>query len=453
VTAPQTELVRVGTAGDTFFFHAPTARFFAVDGRYDAALRAVAELGPVGPERLRAELGERLALSPEGASGLDAELRALGLVGAEAPYEPPPAPDIARVKLQVSGTCNLSCSYCYQGESSGRPPRYMTRERALETVDWLFDQNPGPVEIMFFGGEPLLNVPVIEAAGRHARARGEREGRPVALSMITNGTLLTAERAALLAELGVAVGLSIDGDPASHNKLRVFASGKGSYAQTMRAFGLLRAAGCEARALVTVSQTNNDPWRVAHHLLGEGFRSVTLTPVASDDPRVRLDEAGYERLRDGMLRLADHYADRAARGERFGFSNVDGDVLAVRKGVRKHYPCAAGLTTAACSPEGELYLCHRFEGRPEHRIGSVSAGLDGAALAAFREKMHLRERTDCNACWARHLCGGGCHQHNELDNGDLRRATAARCDYLRAWYYKVLEVYARITRENPGFWG
>jgi uncharacterized protein len=144
--------------------------------------------------------------------------------------------------------------------------------------------------------------------------------------MVSNGPLVTAERAAVLAELGVGVGLSIDGDPGSHNKLRVFSSGQGSYAQAMRAFRLLSEAGCRVNALVTISRQNNDAWHVVHHLLSEGFRSVNVTPVASQDPHINLDAVGYDRLREGMSRLADHYAEEAVAGrERIASANGVGN--------------------------------------------------------------------------------------------------------------------------------
>ncbi len=456
MTAARGELVFVREAGRSFVFHAPTARFFATSDIVDGALRVAAEVGAEHGESLAPAIAARLSLPQEDAAELARSLRELGLLaGLPAEKGPVLAPSVARLKLHVSGICNLSCGYCYQGASSGKPSRFMTEARARESVDWLFAENPdeASVEVMFFGGEPLLNFPVVEAAARHARARGEREGRKVELSMISNGTLLTAERARILGELGVGVGLSIDGAPDHHNKRRVFTSGQGSYQQTMRAFRLLTEASCRAHALVTISRHNNDAWRIVHHLLGEGFPSVVVTPVASSSAQAGLDAAGYDKLASDMCRLADHYADEAAHGRQFGFSNIRTDVLAVRQARQKHYPCSAGLSSAACSPEGQLYLCHRFSDRPEYRIGDVDQGLDSATIAAFREQMHLHERTDCAKCWARHLCGGGCHQHNELDNGDMRRTTAARCDFLRAWYAKVLSVYARILSDNPGYWG
>lgn len=451
---PNGALVRVTDADQAFYFHAATARMFATELQYDRALAVVAEQPGRSPARLRAELGQRLELSELEAADLVRELEGLGLLHAR-PLTPAAASraSITKLKLHVSGTCNLRCGYCYQGDATGKAARSMTLERARAAIDWLFTQGSRerPVELMFFGGEPLLNFPVVEAAARYAREQERIQGRPLVLSVITNGTLVTQQRAAILGALGVHVGISIDGDPSVHDRLRVFASGRGSYAHARQALGWLTEAGCRVHALITIARHNNCALRSVEHLLGEGFHAVKVTPVASTDPQLALDVAGYERLGEDLLALADRYAEQACAGQRYGFMNIHGDVAAVHAGTRKLYPCSAGLSSAACSPEGELYLCHRFTDREDFRLGSIDEGLDEEALDGFREQLHLHERTDCRACWARHLCGGGCHQHNELDNGDLRRATAARCDHLRAWYHKVLQVYARIATENPAF--
>ncbi len=447
-------LVRVPDGDRAFYFHAPTARVFATEPRDDEALAVLAELREPSPERVRDALEQQLGLPADEAGPLAEQLGELGLLGS--PPLHPPAPEsvpITQLKLHVSSTCNLRCGYCYQGDTTGTPVRGMTIERARNAIDWLFSQGAAgsPVALMFFGGEPMLAFPVVEEAAGYAREQEQHTGRALTLSMVTNGTLITAERAAMLGALGFGIGMSIDGAPDAHDRLRVFASGRGSYAQARRALPWLQDAGCRVNALITVGRHNNHVRRSVEHLLDEGFDGVKATPMASTDPSLGLGAEDYERLREDVFVLADRYAERACAGERYGFSNIHGDVAAVHAGRRRHYPCTAGLSSAACTTEGELYLCHRFADREDFGIGSIEGGLDGDALASFREQMHLRERTDCRQCWARHLCGGGCHQHNELDNGDMRRATAVRCDYLRAWYYKVLQVYARIATVNPSF--
>ena len=48
----------------------------------------------------------------------------------------------------------------------------------------------------------------------------------------------------------------------------------------------------------------------------------------------------------------------------------------------------------------------------------------------------------CRSCWARYLCGGGCH-HEVIYRG------RPACDYIRGWLDFALGVYVRLSTRNP----
>src|SRR5918995_72010 len=95
--------------------------------------------------------------------------------------------------------CNFACDYCFQGDHGdyNKFADKMTLETALRTAEWVEREmervSPEHVTLMFFGGEPLLNLPVMyylsERLQRAARARAVEFG----ISIITNGMLLTPE--------------------------------------------------------------------------------------------------------------------------------------------------------------------------------------------------------------------------------------------------------------------
>ncbi|MDR1643962.1 MAG: 4Fe-4S cluster-binding domain-containing protein, partial [Clostridiales bacterium] len=64
--------------------------------------------------------------------------------------------------LNVSNMCNMACRYCYaEGGTYHSPKRLMSKETARLAVDFFMRQRGKITDIKFFGGEPLLNVPVI----------------------------------------------------------------------------------------------------------------------------------------------------------------------------------------------------------------------------------------------------------------------------------------------------
>jgi len=51
---------------------------------------------------------------------------------------------------------------------------------------------------------------------------------------------------------------------------------------------------------------------------------------------------------------------------------------------------------------------------------------------------HVHRQDPCHRCWARYLCGGGCH-HEVIARG------RPACDYIRGWLHYCLGAYLRLT--------
>lgn len=108
-------------------------------------------------------------------------------------------------------TCNLKCEHCYAGSDARRYEQLDTAQ-AKEMIDDL--ASFGAPVLLFSGGEPCVRPDLVELMS-YARARGMR----VVIS--TNGTLITPEKAREFAAVGLSyVGVSFDGDPATHDRFR-----------------------------------------------------------------------------------------------------------------------------------------------------------------------------------------------------------------------------------------
>jgi sulfatase maturation enzyme AslB (radical SAM superfamily) len=128
--------------------------------------------------------------------------------------EADPADPLRRVhllELVLTASCNLRCSYCYQNAKQGRRMTWETLQTALDIV---LCSDPPEVTILFYGGEPLLELPLIRRAVEHVEATGT-PGKRVQYVMSTNGMLLDEETASFLAEHRFETQLSFDGVPAA----------------------------------------------------------------------------------------------------------------------------------------------------------------------------------------------------------------------------------------------
>jgi len=309
--------------------------------------------------------------------------------------------------------------------------------------------------LTFFGGETLLNFPVLQDTIAYARRRAAEEGKEIDFSLTTNATLLRPDIIEFLAENQVGVTISIDGPRELQNRFRVFHNGAGSYdvvAPKIKEL-LRRHRSRPIGARVTLTSDTLDITRIYRHLTEEmGFWEVGFAPVTtSPQQQYAIGEHGFDRMLDQFRRLAGEFLDHAAVNKHHGFSNVKDTLEEIHKGVSKAYPCGAGLGLLGVSTDGDVALCHRFAGSDAHKLGTVYDGLDRHAQYGFLEQHHVADKTDCRTCWARPLCAGGCYHEAHVRYGETSRPNLHYCEWIRGWTDTCLRIYGELSERNPSF--
>jgi uncharacterized protein len=384
-----------------------------------------------------------------GAAAVPDVLTRYGLAAPQFVTDDPPGAFATRaLSLAVSQKCNLGCTYCYaDGGSFGDTPRNMPLDVALRAVDALLrDAQRGErYTLAFLGGEPLANRPVLRAAVAQASRWAERRGAHVGFSITTNGTLVTAEDAAFFDAFGFAVTVSLDGFGEVHDRQRPFKGGRGSFDRIVERLGpLLAMSDAQVTARVTVTRENLALRETLDALLGLGFYGVGFSPMLKS-PRGAGELAAAElgRFLEEMTACGHECEQRLVAGERYGFLNLLTALQEIHRGTHRPYPCGAGAGYVAASADGALYACHRFVGEDIAAMGTIADGVDAGRQSDWLAARHVHRQEPCGSCWARYLCGGGCH-HEVLGRGRVA------CDYIRGWLQYCLQAYARLleTRQD-----
>ena len=210
-------------AGRRFLYLVPSAAVFALDDCSSAIVDSLAN-GPRGVDELERDLSPRFDAVE--VSDTIAELQRVRALG-ETAAKPIPVPKIIPLKpvplqtlvVNVTNQCNLACTYCYEyGEDkivdteNGQQPKFMSEETAREAIEFaLRESRENPrAHITFFGGETLMNFPVLKATIAYARRRGAQVGKDVDFSLTTNATLRRPDIIEFLATERVGVTISID---------------------------------------------------------------------------------------------------------------------------------------------------------------------------------------------------------------------------------------------------
>jgi uncharacterized protein len=361
------------------------------------------------------------------------------------------SPPLRALSLAVAQKCNLGCTYCYaqQGDFGGAA-KNMPLDTALESVELLFrDAAPGErFNLSFLGGEPLLNRGVIRMATQRALELARERGAQVTFSITTNGTLLSVEDAAFFELHGFAVTISIDGIGAVHDAQRAFKGGRESYAKIIaNAEPLLRLQRrMQISARVTVTPHNLALRETLDGLLALGFHSVGFSPMlAAPTGAGEMHDAALAELLEQMVDCGREMERRVAAGQRYPFANLVNALREIHKGTHRPYPCGAGAGYLGVSADGDLSACHRFVGDEAGQLGSV-ASIDRQKQNAWLAERHVHRQEPCRSCWARYLCGGGCH-HEVLARG------RTACDYVRGWLHYAIGAYARLLDSRPDWFG
>jgi uncharacterized protein len=434
------ELKRLPVAGrDTYLFHpADDPHLLLVDG---------SQIFKVS-EKLADQLAAAVA---EGADATRSMLAAHGLdlrrfIGDEPPHHPP----VRALSLAVAGRCNLGCTYCYaEGGSFGGTPREMPWEVAEASVRRLFaDTKPGErVNLAFLGGEPLVNRPLIRRATELAARIAVERGIPIGFSITTNGTLLSRDDAEFFECYGFAVTVSLDGVGAVHDRLRPTKSGRGSYDRVIARVQplLARQRRMQVSARVTVTPANLGLRPTLDHFIALGFHSVGFSPMLSaPSGRGEMQAPDLGVLLDEMVDCGREFERRTVGGERYPFSNMTTALAEIHRGTHRPYPCGAGASYFGVSASGGLFACHRFVDDPKATMGDVTQGVDRGRQRSWLTERMVDRQDPCRSCWARYLCGGGCHYEV------IHRGRPA-CDYIRGWLDYVLGAYIRLSETRPEF--
>ena len=471
MTAVATNLCRLGefhpfaASNRRFLYLVPAGAIFEVDS---AAATVIDRLsaGALQIESLASDLIGS-GVPGEEARMLLTELLQAGVIvqasiPTDAPQNPPSVFPLQTLVLNLTNQCNLSCQYCYEfgADKVATPegkPKFMDLETAKASVDFLLAQSAGrrTIHITFFGGETLMNFPLLKQVVGYASQQAQAEGRTIDFSLTTNATLLTPAIIAFLSENRIGVTVSMDGPKELHDRLRVFANGRGSYDMIEPKVRALiqnhRTRPITARVTLTAGVT--DVVKIFRHLKQDlGFHEIGFAPVTTSPNQLyAIGSRGMDQVLEEFHMLAAEYLEYALRGEMHGFTNVSDTLAELHQGVNKSHPCGAGLGLMGVGPSGDIAPCHRFVDSDTHALGHISTGIDRAKQADFLRRGHIDSKYDCHTCWARPLCAGGCHHEAFVRYGDTGHPNLHYCDWIRDWTDTCLKIYGAISAGNPGF--
>jgi uncharacterized protein len=351
--------------------------------------------------------------------------------------------------LFLTHRCNLKCDYCYVSKSSDCMPLNVARR----IIEFTYQNTPptDDIDIGFFGGEPLLEFPVLRTVTQMVRSHPSFDPCRVNLSLTTNGTLLTPEIIEFLAENDVLTTISCDGPPAVHDQFRRMPCGEGSSPLVERgirtAMQTLRHVPVNA---VYGPQTLAQLPATIDYFSSLGVREIYLNP----DFSARWTPAEVDSIPDVYGEVAARYMRFYRERRPHYISLIDSKItVLLRGGYHDTERCHMGEREFAFTASGRVLPCERFasEDPERHSIGTANGLIRIDPL-----RNHFAPgppiNTPCLSCTLQPYCENWCGCANYFMSGHYNRVGPFLCASERASIQLAFDIFRTLESElGPTF--
>lgn len=367
-----------------------------------------------------------------------------------------PSSNVKTVTFQVTDTCNLACTYCYQINKS---VNRLTFEKAKKFIDLMFEDSykgkekylslettPGIV-LEFIGGEPLLEIELIDKITDYFRYKSISLKHPWAtryiISMISNGIeyFNPKVQAYIKKNKGrLSFSMSLDGCKELHDKCRVFKDGRPSYDLVEKAC-IHHKTNIDTNMLtkMTIAPENIDwTFKAFKNLHGLGYKIIHANTVYEKGWEMKHAKTFYKELKQ----IADYLLDNNLDLEVYT-SLFEEDSFVSQPSTDCDNYCGSTGCMLALDPHGEIYTCIRFMKSSlgnkvtPYSIGHINSGIGVEEIHANRIKeldnvtRQSQSEQKCIECPISRGCGW-CTAYNYQATGTINKRVTYICDMHKA---------------------
>ena len=359
-----------------------------------------------------------------------------------------------RVTVLTTLQCNFACGYCIQGDHGdyNKHAAKMSPETASQVAAWaegrLDALAPESFVLTFFGGEPLLNLPVLYYLSERLWQASDARGVRFHVNIITNGMLLTREIVDRLVPFGLnAVKITLDGDRETHDRMRPLRGGQGTFDRIVE--HVRQVAGrCRISIGGNFDEQSVDSYPALLDFLREQdfadkLSRVAFKPVIRErhDPRPKgvipltavgaggtplngtcmTSAGGSTSICDSCNFLDEKMSFLRDEARKRGFATVDGVHMGPCEIHRRH--------ARTIGPDGSLYACPGFAGDQKHSTGHIDGRQDAARARAAERFDAVAAWKACGDCAFIPVCAGGCTTAGYAEHGSLQAPSCHKASF------------------------
>lgn len=354
---------------------------------------------------------------------------------------------MSSVTLVLTEQCNFCCKYC------AYMPKYNAEDRSLSTMDPSIafkamdmlmncSSNCGEVFVGFYGGEPLLQLDLINNCVEYCKTK--YPFRMPNFHITTNGLLLTDKVIDFLINNNFYINLSFDGPSSVHDKYRVGVDGLPTFDRVFK-------------NIITFYRRNPHFFKT-HVIFNSVITPTTGTAEQFDflDNLCKLDvfliEAKITDYFSNLISketgtLADKSVDikkhpifkKSSLKNMQKYHNILNNPLFQNRIFHGGF-CMPGSRKNFITVDGKIVVCEKVdENNSIYQIGDVFNGIDTNKLKKLID-VTLSKLQKCKSCWAARFCNT-CFK-------DIFDLTNDFCDKSRSKIEREIIYYLEKVKDN-----
>lgn len=296
------------------------------------------------------------------------------------------------VTFQVTDACNLACKYCYQINKGKRRMSLDTAKKFIDLLltgekgmnEYLHPENSPALIIEFIGGEPFLEIELIDQIYNYFFDRmielNHKWLTMHTISICSNGILYSdpkVQRFLNKHKNHMSFSVTIDGNKELHDSCRVFPNGSPSYDIAVAAAKDWMNQGNYMGSKITIAPGNVDYlYDALTHMIDMGYEEINANTVYEKGWDLNLAKKYYKQL----VKISDYLVDNNLYEDIF-ISLFSEDFFKPKLETENENWCGGTGLMLSCDPDGYLYPCIRYmesslgSDREPYCIGNVNDGI------------------------------------------------------------------------------
>lgn len=335
---------------------------------------------------------------------------------------------VMNVSVILNLNCNFRCRYCYEGTQKGQSVMSIdTADQLITFIKKRFQPEMTRLTLDFYGGEPLLSVPLIMHIAGSLKPCIEQQGAAFEFTLVTNGSLLTRENVERLQPVGLKrAKVTIDGPPENHNFFRPYRSGEPSFDAIIN-----NVKECVDLMKIGISGNFTES---NYHKFPDLFDHLTAKELTPD----KLHSLSFS----PVLQTTDEFSS----GFCGGCASCNEEWLADAAPFLREEILKRGYKTPDISPslcmvdvdnsfvihlDGSLFQCVAMIGHEKYRCGTIWEGMEN-----YWEQYHIdhwKSEEECLECKYLPLCFGGCRYMAFQRDGHMANVDCQKNTWMPPW--------------------